>query len=239
MKIDTLLLDVNAPRFHKFGGSVDIDTTVSDMVLDNGYLEQGTGDGNYTFQAGAARPFIASSDNTDTVDVTVYGLDASYGVLTETVTLTGQSPVQLQHSYLRMDRAFVSSSTEAAGWITCGVTSDFTNGVPDNGDDVFVVISPDHQQTMMLVYTVPANRTLIITNWGIGCPKGDDVQCRGQYRPEGGVFRTQAVLETFQQFDEKSYPYGLAMPAKADLRIRATSSTVNSEAYGSFYGILV
>jgi hypothetical protein len=74
----------------------------------------------YVYPASAAQMRIWSSSASDTnISVTINGLDSSYNILTETITLTnGTTGVLSVNSYLRINS--ISSTTNAVGTISCG-----------------------------------------------------------------------------------------------------------------------
>lgn len=222
------------PRYHKFGGSERLGNTESFVAIDNNYI------GNtYTWQSAAATPWICSTDAGDDQTIIVQGLDANYEPIQEEVTLTGTTPKQLTKSYLRMHRGWNSDDNNFSGWVSVATANNFSVGVPQSSSQIFIVMPPDHQQTMTLHYTVPAGRSLHITSWSMGVAKGDDITAYGKLRQFGGVFRTQAVISTFQELSVLEFPHSIVMPEKSDLMVTATSTGANVDAYGQFDGVLL
>ena len=88
----------------------------------------------------------------------MFGLDANYLKINETVQLNGQTPVPTVNQYLRVFRAYVVESgttqtNEGGIYIGSGAVA---VGVNDNP---FAYIDPLYGQTMMAIYTIPANTT--------------------------------------------------------------------------------
>ena len=143
---------VGASTVNKFGSNPDVGTT-EETIWTNG--------GNITWPAAAFTAYIVSSDAADASagtgarTVTVSGLDADYKVKTASVTLNGTSAVAISGTWLRINRAFVTSSGTgggAAGTIT----------IQDVGATVVYANLSAGNQTQMAVYTVPAGHTLYL-----------------------------------------------------------------------------
>ena len=111
----------------------------------------------------AAETLSVVSDDTDDASggtgartVEIEGLDSSWDVLTETVTMNGTTPVVTTGLFLRVYRARVvtaGSSGTNEGTIT------FTNTTSSN---IIAQISVDNSgfgQTLMACYTIPAGKT--------------------------------------------------------------------------------
>lgn len=229
--------DREPTRLLKFGASADIDTSETDVYLDAGY-----GQASYPFPTSSGALYAASSSGSDTaVEITVEALGADYSAITYTETLTGQTAVQLAASdVLRVNRAYVSGGTEAVGNVSITTADNFTSGVPNATDEVLAVVTPAHQQTLQLIYTVPADTEWLIEYGWFGVGKGEDVKAQLKVRLEGGVFRTQAEIDVYQGETEVTFgTAGIIVPAKADVKVTATSSVNNTAGSGALGGVLL
>lgn len=105
----------------------------------------------YTYPASAVAMSIVSTSASDTaVEIIVIGLDANYDVITETVLLTGTTPVVTTSLFLRVNQLDVlPDSVNPVGVITA-----------KNGGVTYGQIAVDTGQSNMSVYTVPAGHTL-------------------------------------------------------------------------------
>ena len=121
----------------------------------------GGGTSVHPFPTSSAVARIASSDNSDTVDVTYTYIDANGAEQEATVTLTGQTPVVLP-SMLHVNRAFVDDASEASGNITISHDADWTGGVPDNLTETLAYIKAGWGQTNQMLYVVPSGKQMIV-----------------------------------------------------------------------------
>ena len=84
--------DVDGYSFiHKFGAVPDFDTADAEVTVWDGADDGGIDEMDYTYSATAAIDSLSSSDNGDTQDISVQGLDSNYDLVTQTITLTGQT----------------------------------------------------------------------------------------------------------------------------------------------------
>ncbi len=139
----------------QFGGfNPDIDTTWETICPD----------GNFTFQSVATVMKISSSSTNDAAvgigarTVLITGLDANYNVISETVTLNGQTAVNTVNSYLRINGFTVTTagnSLTAAGTIYAGAGV-VTAGVPAT---VYELIPLGWNSRQSATYTIPTGYT--------------------------------------------------------------------------------
>jgi hypothetical protein len=157
----------NISTIHKFGQTPAATTTFETVWA---------GSGNYVYPSSSMVMRIVSDSVNDAtggsgaVNVTIEGLDANYAMQTETVELTGVTPVTLTNDYVRVYRAYVSGASitalndgkiyifDDAGTVTVA-------GVPTATTDVFAVIASDTNQTLQAVYTVPRGYTGYLMNF--------------------------------------------------------------------------
>jgi hypothetical protein len=204
----------------KFGNNADI----------NGSLETiWSRGGLYVYPAAATVMTVSSSSVNDTSDgtgartVLVSGLDADYNEISETVTLSGQTPVNTVKSYLRMFRAFVvtaGSGGTAAGTIYVGGGT-VTAGVPAT---VYAEIVIGDNQTTMALWTVPAGYTAYISAGTFSAASNNATHYilgKFMFRPIGGVFRNAADITVNSNVFRYEWDYPLALPEKTDLEARA------------------
>ena len=131
---------------------------------------------------------ILSSVIGDTMSITIGGLDASGNLQTETVTLTGTTPVSVPGTWRAINRAFNSNGTPFTGNITI-------RGDGSTSTNVFAYLNPDNQQTTQAVYMVPAGKVAVINNYSTAINVGGNQDAtaimRFESQVQGGVFRTQ------------------------------------------------
>lgn len=203
----------------KFGRNSDADT--GDDVWD--------GSSAYPFPAAAAATTVESSDvNDDGNDpealgtgartVTVYGLGASYEELSETVTLNGTAAVTLANQYLRLHRALVA--TAGSGGVNAG------NILFKHSSTVIAQITAGFGQTLMSVYTLPADWYGWLMSWRVSTDGSAAAKVALQARPFGGAWNTKDLIlldtagNSLGQVDFKGW---LRFAPKTDLRVRMIS----------------
>lgn len=133
----------------KFGHSSNLQT--GDIPVD--IIDYGKN--LYPFQDEAIPLYMASSDAGDDQPILIEGLNENGLIKQLTKNLTGQDPIQLSGQWLRQYRGKNTDASPFAGTVYVSKSSDFTDGVPDDGDDIVVKMEPEHQQTLMAVYTTP------------------------------------------------------------------------------------
>jgi hypothetical protein len=152
----------------KFGAVGDIDNADPTPVTVWRAGDSGSAFRRKTFATVAANLWVASTDNADTADITLIINDASNTLVTATVTLTGQTPVDTGVSALDCNTAYVSGNDQTlAGdvWVTNAnnfVVPGVGGGVPNDPTEVQAYIPAADGRTQQAVYRVPANTTMVI-----------------------------------------------------------------------------
>jgi hypothetical protein len=223
----------------KFGINGDVGTSVETVWAQGG---------TYAYPAAATVMKISSSSADDASagtgarSIAIFGLDANYNEISESVLLDGQTAVNTGNSYLRISRMYVTtagSGATAAGTIYAG-TGSVTSGVPAT---VYGVIALNANQTQMSFWTVPAGYTLYLT--GLFCTSANSTANASTnfqliQRPLGGVFRQQSSSRTPGNGNfilDLHTP--LAFTEKTDLEIRAIASAGASNVSAEFEGIYI
>jgi hypothetical protein len=200
----------------------------------------------YSYPSSASVMEISSSSTSDTAagtgarTVTIYGLDANYNQINETVTLNGTAAVNTTLSYLRVLHLLVNtagSGGAAAGSIYAG-TGALTAGKPAN---VYGVYTADGGATAA-IYTVPAGYTGYIFDFlaSAGCTTANAYSNIGLFaRPLGGVF-DNTIQGRCGSGGAFTIPlnFPLAFTEKTDIEIRA-SATSASNVTGNFSIVII
>jgi hypothetical protein len=224
---------------YKFGYNPDVDTQ-EETVWGNA--------GDYIWLDSAVTMFVSSTSANDSGTgigartILIQGLDEDYNEIEETITLSGQTQVATQLSYLRVYRAFVTlagSNEGTSGVIYIG-SSGSTGGVPNSS--VYASISIGNQ-TQIAAYTVPAGYTLYVDeiNFTAAVSQAQKlVHCKFNSRDyESNVFRTRfvQVIQSNQLIQSFKYPQGFT--EKTDLECRVSTDTSNTAIGASFQGVLI
>lgn len=218
----------------KFGASPEIDDDELRTVWD-------VPDTLYPWPTSAQTTTIVSSSANDTSSgtgartVEVQGLNSSYVFISETITLNGTSSVTLSNQYLRVFRAKV---------LTAGSTG-WNEGDIDiqHGSTVIARITIQINQTLMALYTMPANTTGYLYEWHseVGPKVGSDADKVGrsylQIRQLNSVFQTKDYRyhdSNGAQIDQK-YQCPLVIAEKSDIVINVLTPRNNCSFSSGFF----
>jgi hypothetical protein len=201
----------------------------------------------YAYLSAASVIKISSTNANDTAagtgarTVSIYGLDANYNQINETVTLNGQTAVNTVNSYLRVFHLAVvtaGSGEAAAGTIYAG-TGVVTSGVPAV---VYSVYTTGNGSTAA-IWTVPAGYTAYITGYASGYSNAS-ATANGTIslaiRPFGSVFDTISQLRVSNGVQGWiAFQFPIAVSEKSDIEIRAVSSAASSGVTAEFQVVYI
>lgn len=217
---------VNVEETRKFGFYDSIGTTER-TVWD------GAGSTNANSPATASQLQVSSSDANDTSagtgarTVTISGLDSNYEQQSEVVTLAGQTPVVTSGTYVRCNRLMVE--TAGSGGQNAdniyAYTGDATDGVPDDANLIYSLITAGKNQTLQCNFTMPADRVGFLRFFGISSFGNSNAfaTVRLLVRPFGGVWQTKDQLVLTRGF--VTVPVAEVITPKSDIEIRAAASS--------------
>lgn len=221
----------------KFGENPDVDAA-EDL------WSQG---GTYTFSSTANIDSVSSSDNGDTQDITILGLNVNFEFVEQTITLTGQATKALDTDLIRVFRSFNANSSNFAGDVYIYINgATVAAGVPQTATDIRAFIAAGDNQTLMAIYTVPAGQTGYLFNYGTSLSKlspATALTCSIRIRPFESVFLVKdrgAAATTGATNYKREFKVPLVLPEKTDIKIIIdTVSQANTGVSGSFDIILV
>ena len=209
------------------------------------------GGGTYAFYPTTAQTMEAvSSDNDDNVGDTgarlllVFGLNSSWDEVSEYVTLTGTTPVALNHTYIRMYRAVVIS-------VGSSESNEGNIQVRETGaGDIGAYIAAGDGQTQQAIYTIPRGKTgYFIKGYvalGNDNKNGEDGTFQWKARLNNGFTGAWAVKGQVNLVNIGSshwqYEYGApsgGIPEKTDIRIAMTEASATMDIVGGFDLVLV
>ena len=214
----------------KFGRSEIVGTSYS-TVQEHG------GNDNYLTNNLIDSLISSNVNDTQTVEIEGHTIDGS-GNLTfvkQTAVLNGRTRVALATPLARATRVANINSTEIEGTVYVHIddTGNYTNGVPQTAGVIYVIMTADDQQSLKAATSISRYDYWILTGGLISVAQKSGspiVTFRIQVREQGGVFRTRATATTSNSaavFIPLEPP--LIVPANADFRIQAKSSTSNTE----------
>lgn len=221
-----------------FGFNPDVDTTqVSIWPLPS----------LITYPTAALQMTVSSTSANDTSagtgarTIVVEGLDANYNEVTETVTMSGQTPVTMTAPLLRVNYAYVAtagSGNSAAGDIYIG-TGVVTAGVPAT---VYEIIKFDYNDTTTGSYTVPAGHTAYLSQglFSSGQSGGSNaIQGRLITRGPNGIKLTAALTTLNNGTANYVFEYPMMIPQKTTIEATAIGSAANNQCSSMFILLLI
>jgi hypothetical protein len=203
--------------------------------------------GNLSYAAAALQMTVSSADADDTSagtgarTVLITGLDANYAVISETVTMNGQTAVTTTHSFLRINSMLVTTagaSLANEGIIYIG-TGTVTSGVPAT---IYNVIAAGFNNTTSSQYTIPAGYTgyLAVARIGLAQDAGTTlVTARTRFVGASGIATTGPFIVTNNNISTINFPYPIAIAEKTRIQGEAIGGADNNEAAGFFEIVLV
>jgi len=222
----------------KFGMNTDVDAN-KETIWDGGDI--------YTYIATAETVTVTSSSGSDSAagtgarTVEVQGLNSSYEVVTETLTVGGASGTV---EFLRVFRArVITAGTDGVNAGNVSVTSDDTStvlakiGVDGTGSN-----AAGRGQTFMALYTIPAGKTGYLTQWTVGSGKQNTDAVAFILSRDATVtdaaFNSKDIITVSATTYSKNYTIPLQFTEKTDIEVRAYSGTNNSLVSSTFNLIL-
>ncbi len=236
------MLDVAAGRVtghsavNKFGGAIVSSGTEEDVW---------DGSGTYSFPTTAL--MTSMSQTTDQVamrngTIEVTGLDANWDEVTQNIDLDGTNTttaVTLTTALIRCYRMRVLEdvvTTSAVRVHNVGETTDYA------------IIKTGNNQTLMAIYTVPANKTAYITSWYADYVRSaskdpNGVEFRAWVADRGNSYEFQirqakGVPKQAGGFQEFFNPYNKILE-KSDIKVTAEPDAADSDVHAGFDIILV
>jgi len=203
--------------------------------------------GNLSYPAAALQMKVSSADADDTSagtgarTVLITGLDADYAVISETVTMNGQTAVTTTNSFLRVNSMLVTTagtSLANEGVIYIG-TGTVTSGVPAT---IYNVIAAGFNNATSSQYTIPAGYTgyLAVARIGLAQDAGTTlITARTRFVGTNGIALTGPVIVTNNGISTIDFPYPIAIAEKTRIQGEAIGGADNNEAAGFFELVLI
>lgn len=241
---------------HKFGEAPDFDQADLEVTMWDGAndgLFAGSPPMAYTFSSSADIGLISSSNNGDTQEIEIQGLDSNFNMVTQTITLTGQTDVDISGvggtDLIRVFRLRNIGSTDIAGVVYLRTNGSAQgSGTPSVANTVRAIINNDNNQTLMVVYTVPNGKTGYMRSWyaaTAGANRSSEYKIKIKARPFGGVFQlkhSSAISDTGTSKDNHPYVEPEVFAAKTDIIMTVemlTGSATQADISGGFDIVLV
>lgn len=225
---------------HKFGRNPDIDSAAAEDVWAVGGL--------YTFPTVAETVDVVSDDATDTAagvgarEIRIQGLDANYLYVEEDLLLNGLTTVTTTQTFLRVHRALVLH----AG--TDGSNAGNVNAEQSTSGLVLFQIRPMTGQTTLGLYTVPADKRLVVVRLfasiGRQASGGATLEFLVRDFDPGGfpAFRVINYAGLHSQgvtYAHVTLPLPILVQPRTDILMRVGVTANNSDLNAGFDGYLV
>ena len=212
-----LILNQAKSSIHKFG---------SNPNLSNGKSEEETiwdGGDLYTFPDNAGEALqIQSSNTNDTQEIVVMGLDENFEEKSQPINLTGTTSVSLTGKWSRVFRAYNNGFEDLAG--------DVIIHKDDNPSTVYAKILASNNQTLMALYTIPANYTGYLLKHHCSAQNTDSSSSINfvihiKMREYGKVFRTKSIIScSTNQSETETLPFPIKLQPKTDIIFNKVSA---------------
>lgn len=171
----------------------------------------------------------ASASVGDTGTLTIVGLNSTtWAEQTETITLSGTTPVVTTKSFIRVNGIYYNGSTTNAGEIHL-----YRNGNTVGHIAAGAGISQGAQ------YTIPAGYTGYMMQGIANIGKGNDGTGTFVYRIYGQSFQTAMTFLLYQSTFSYTFAVPLELPEKTDLDVQMNASNANTPASCEFSMILI
>jgi len=216
-------ITANAKSFiHKFGSNPSVPSSVTptspEAVWD--------GSTSYVFPPDVGTGIqVKSSDSGDDQEIIIQGLDENFNSVSWTGDLNGSSEVNVDGTWSRIFRAFNNDNTNLDGDINIHASGDDSTS--------YAKILTGNNQTLMAIYTIPADCTGYLTNYSATAHHNSifDLSYTLQLRSRlyGKVFRVQEITScTNHQGITQELPFPLQLPPKTDVLFTVTDATTSA-----------
>ena len=171
-----------------------------------------------------------SSSASDTGTLTITGLNSTtWQVQTETITLTGTTPVVTSGSFIRINSLRYNSSSDT----NVGEIHAARNGTTVGHIDIGCGVAQNAQ------YTVPAGYTAYVMQGTANIGKGQDGTGYFKYRLFGGSFNRAMTFLLYQSTFDYTFAVPLQLPEKTDLDVTLVAANSGTAASCEYSILLV
>lgn len=224
LAVDYIINNAKA-TIHKFGSNSDITSSVS--VANPETIWDGSSEYEFPLDLGESIQ-VESSNTGDSQEIIVQGLDENFLEQSWTGNLNGTSAVNVQGLWSRVFRAFNNDSSDISGDINIFKSGDTSKS--------YAQILNGNNQTLMSVYTIPANYTGYLIKYQATAHNSQSSSEIGytlqmKTREEGKVFRVKSTTSVGTSFEvSKDYLFPLKLEPKTDIIFNAVSANGNNGA---------
>lgn len=201
-------------HIHKYGSNPELALAIESVWSAGGLYPWSALDTPQTL-------YCISTDAADTGVLWVEGLDSTWNLQSEFITLTGLTAATSANTYQRVYRMRYIAG-ENAGTITARTVS--------GAGTVVAQIDIEKGQTLMAMFTVPVGYIGYLLNYTLGTGKGDDATVDLFTRKiDVNGFLLKSEAQVFQSSFTQDFEVPLVLTAKTDIDFRAVTTNAGSK----------
>lgn len=229
------ILNNTKEHVHKFGSVEGVSGSVDQtdfVTIWDGATDVALNNAKYIFPPNSGETMsIASTSTDDTQTIVVVGLDQNFEEKSEEVVLTGTSPKALSGLWSRIFRAYNNGSSDLVGNVTI------------SGTNTYAKIIAGNNQTLMSVYTIPANYTGYLLKYTITAQNTGSASAIGftidmKIREYGKVFRVLARTSAGTDYSiQEDFPFPLKLEPKSDIVFNIIGANGNNGSVNADFDI--
>jgi len=202
----------------------------------------------YVYPTAATIDYISSNNASDIYELTIVGLDNDFNQVTQTKTLTGQTPVAIDTPLRRVNFFYNNTATPTVGIVflwdsPSGNGTEHTAGVPSVNSTVKAHISSStsngsDETSLSSVYTVPAGKTGYVVFGKTTVSDNKALELSFWVKQNGNVPRIAHHIE----LKDNNYDYFFKLPGKvpekSDIEAKANIDVGTGEC-AAYYDIIL
>lgn len=219
--------ELNQTYVYKFGRNPSVSTEET-LIAGGGVYGLPTTAETVTVTSDSGNDVFPAGTGARTV--TIFGLDADYNSVSETVNL-GETSI---NAYIRVFRAIVAT----AGTLTpVGGANEGTITIQQSTSLInMCLISPNDGQTLVACFTVPAGHTALIWSADTTTGEGKNATNRLKAKPFNSdqPFQTKGIRDNFQNVVGVKFKIPGVYTEKTDIVFTSVSSAAGTSVSGTF-----
>lgn len=204
--------------------------------------------GEYPFSTTDDIISVSSDNASDTQLLSIQGLDINGYLVSQSVTLEGQTRVALTTPLWRVFRMENEGTTKFLGTVYCYSGTENTTGTPSGASVVKAMIDDGNNQTLMAVYTIPRGKVGFLKRGEVGIeaegvPSANEfVTFAYQSRRYGKVFKIKKIVTCLTSGNSNYQDYRVIpdpIPSLTDIKICVKSVSTDIGTWATFDIILL
>jgi len=192
------------------------------------------------FSDSVALEFLSSSGDDDAAgigarSIRVHGLEAgTFAAKTVDYDTDGVGVVPMGN-WARVNRAYPLTNGGSGGPMGDGGCVGTITIRKAGAGATMAIVSPEHGQTEMAIWTVPAGKQLVVSEWSAGSPENKFFTAQILVREYGGSWRAQDTRTIGQGSQTFMTPF--SVQEKGDVMVIAQGEGVSGTVFAGFKGV--